>query len=51
MTAAPFSKAALIVGNAARKRASLVITPFLTGTFKSSRISTRLPAKSRSVIR
>ena len=35
----------------ARMRASLVTTPFLTGTLRSSRISTRLPLRSRSVMR
>ncbi len=32
-------------------RASLVTTPLLTGTFRSSRIRTRLPRRSVSVIR
>ena len=50
MTAAPASSAALIVGNAARMRASLVTLPSATGTFRSSRMRTRLPARSRSAI-
>src|SRR5210317_544900 len=50
MTAAFASSAALIVGRAARMRASLVTTPSATGTFRSSRIRTRLPARSRSDI-
>ena len=39
--------AACIVGNAARMRASLLTTPPCMGTFKSSRISTRLSRRSR----
>ena len=39
------------VGSAARMRASLLTTPSCTGTFRSSRISTRLPARSRSAMR
>src|ERR1700692_2514457 len=39
--------AAWMVGSAARMRASLVTTPSCTGTFKSSRISTRFPARSK----
>ena len=39
-----------MVGNAARIRASLVTIPSLMGTFRSSRISTRLPESSRLVI-
>src|ERR1700730_1117233 len=39
--------AAWMVGSAARMRASLVTTPSFTGTFKSSRISTRFPARSK----
>ena len=34
----------------ARIRASEVTLPSLTGTFRSARINTRLPAKSRSAI-
>src|SRR5947208_5468442 len=34
-----------MVGSAARMRASLVTMPSFTGTFRSSRISTRLPAR------
>src|SRR5579859_7842483 len=37
--------AAWMVGSAARMRASLVTMPSFTGTFKSSRISTRFPAR------
>ncbi len=51
ITRAPALWAASIVGSDARMRASLVTTPFLTGTLRSSRISTRLPFRSRSVIR
>ena len=40
-----------VVTSDARIRASLVTTPFLTGTLRSSRISTRLPLRSRSVMR
>ena len=50
MTAAPFSSASLMVGSEATIRASLFTTPSFTGTLRSSRISTRLPARSRSVI-
>src|SRR5690625_2848596 len=50
MTLAPASRARCRVGNAARMRASLVTLPSLTGTLRSSRIRTRLPARSRSVI-
>ncbi len=42
---APASRAACRVGSAARIRASLCTTPFSTGTFRSSRISTRFPRK------
>src|SRR5690606_10636701 len=51
MTAACCSSAILKVGSAASMRASLVTRPSLTGTLRSSRISTRLPRKSRSLIR
>src|SRR5690554_7884091 len=50
MTLAPASLAALMVGSEARMRASLDTLPSLTGTFRSSRIRTRLPARFRSVI-
>src|SRR5690554_769519 len=50
MTLAPASLAALMVGREARMRASLETAPFLTGTLRSSRIRTRLPARFRSVI-
>jgi len=39
-----------MLGSAARMRASLITTPFLIGTLRSSRISTRLPARSRSAM-
>ena len=39
-----------MVGNEARIRASEVTLPSFTGTFKSERMKTRLPAKSKSVI-
>ena len=52
MTAAPFSRASLMVGSEAVMRCSEVITPAsLIGTLRSWRISTRLPARSRSVMR
>ena len=52
ITRAPRARAhAWIVGSAARMRASLVTTPSFTGTLRSSRISTRLPRSSRSLIR
>ena len=50
MTRALAVRAAWMVGSAARIRASLATTPSLIGTFKSSRISTRLPDRSRLVI-
>src|ERR1039457_3455891 len=50
MTLAFAFRAVCMVGNAARMRASLVTEPSLMGTFKSSRISTRLPERSRLVI-
>src|SRR5690554_2489212 len=50
MTLAPALRAISIVGRDALMRASLVIFPSLTGTFRSSRISTRLPRRSRLVI-
>ena len=51
MTAAPLDSANWIVGRAAVIRCSDVIRPSFTGTFRSSRISTRLPARSRSAMR
>ncbi len=51
MTRAPVACAARIVGSEARIRASLVTIPFFTGTLRSSRISTRLPLRSTSVMR
>src|SRR5690348_16913464 len=50
-TFAPFSIASLMVGSDARMRASLVTLPSLTGTFRSSRIRTRFPARSWSTMR
>src|SRR5579859_668175 len=50
MTRAPALRACWMVGRAARMRASLVTFPSATGTFRSSRISTRFPFSSRSVI-
>src|SRR3954467_1151943 len=40
-----------MVGSEARMRASLVTLPPSTGTFRSSRIRTRLPARSWSAMR
>ena len=51
ITAAPFSSARRRVGSAARRRCSEVTLPAATGTFRSSRISTRWPERSRSVMR
>src|SRR4051812_21002633 len=50
-TFAPFSSASLMVGSDARMRASLVTLPSSTGTFRSSRIRTRLPRRSWSAMR
>ena len=50
ITRAPARAACRNVGTAARSRASLVTSPSLTGTFRSSRMSTRRPARSRSVM-
>src|SRR5690606_26270945 len=50
MTRALASRAAWMVGSAARMRASLLTVPSCTGTFRSSRISTRLPASGSSLI-
>ena len=50
-TFAPFSIASLMVGSDARMRASLVTLPSSTGTFRSSRIRTRLPRRSWSAMR
>ena len=44
-------RAARIVGNAASRRCVEVMCPSWIGTLRSSRISTRLPARSRSVMR
>jgi hypothetical protein len=44
-TRAPALRAASIVGSAARMRASLVTTPFWTGTLRSSRIRTPLASQ------
>ena len=51
MTRASAFCAATIVGSEARMRASLVTTPLWTGTLRSSRIRTRLPARSSSFMR
>ena len=50
ITFAPALRANSIVAIEAVIRASEVTLPSLTGTFKSARIKTSLPAKSRSVI-
>ena len=50
ITRAPASAACRNDGRAARMRASLATAPSLIGTFRSSRISTRRPARSRSVM-
>ena len=50
-TFAPLSSASLMVGSDARMRASLVTLPPSMGTFRSSRIRTRLPARSWSAMR
>ena len=50
-TFAPLSSASWMVGSDARMRASLVTLPPSTGTFRSSRIRTRLPARSWSAMR
>ena len=50
ITFAPAFNANSIVAIEAVIRASEVTLPSLTGTFKSARIKTRLPAKSKSVI-
>ena len=51
ITHAPCSRANSTVGRAARRRASLATFPSLIGVFRSSRISTRRPARERSTIR
>src|SRR5690606_12583682 len=51
ITAAPFSSASLSVGTEAVMRCSEVMRPLSIGTLRSWRISTRLPVRSRSVIR
>src|SRR5690606_29812285 len=48
MTRAPASSARRRVGIVAWMRVSLPTTPSFTGTLRSSRINTRLPARSRS---
>ena len=50
MTVAPRSSAYRIVGSEARMRVSSPIAPFLIGTLKSTRMKTRLPARSRSLM-
>ena len=51
ITLAPAFIACSMVGIEAVIRASEVTLPSLTGTFRSARINTRLPARSSSVIR
>src|ERR1035437_966720 len=50
ITRAPAPSAWRMPASAARMRVSSVILPSLAGTLKSTRISTRLPRRSRSVI-
>src|SRR5690606_18698747 len=50
ITLAPAFRQCSMVGMEALMRASDVTLPSFTGTFRSARISTRLPARSRSVI-
>jgi hypothetical protein len=50
MTFADCSMAYRIVGRAAMIRVSSVIFPSFTGTLKSTRMNTRLPAMSTSLI-
>ena len=50
MRPAPCSMAYLIVGSDARIRVSSLITPPFSGTLKSTRMKTRLPLRSTSVI-
>src|ERR1035437_1081306 len=50
ITRAPAPSAWRMPGSAARMRVSSVILPSFAGTLKSTRISTRLPRRSRSVI-
>ena len=49
-TVAPRSSAYLIVGSEARMRVSSPMTPFSSGTLKSTRTNTRRPDSSRSVM-
>ncbi len=49
MTVAPFPSRCVMVGSDARIRVSSPIVPFLIGTLKSTRTSTRRPCTSRSV--
>ena len=49
-TVAPCSSAYWIVGSDDWIRVSSPITPFLSGTLKSTRMKTRLPLRSRSLI-
>src|SRR5699024_61129 len=51
MTLAPASRAARIVGSAASRRWLEVITLSLMGALRSSRINTRWPDRSRSLMR
>src|SRR5579859_3712426 len=46
----PFSIASFNVGSVSRMRVSSVTTPSLSGTLKSTRINTRFPRKSKSLI-
>src|SRR5881396_2927627 len=50
MIRAPWSSAYRMVGIAARMRVSSAIWPSLIGTLKSTRMKTRLPAMSTSLI-
>src|SRR5467141_1621921 len=51
ITAAFWSSAWRMPGNEARMRVSSVIRPFSIGTLRSARMKTRLPRRSRSVMR
>src|SRR5712692_10411590 len=46
----PFSMARRSVGSVSRMRVSSVTTPSLSGTLKSTRMNTRLPRRSRSLM-
>ena len=47
---APFRTASRIVGSVSRMRVSSVTTPSFSGTLKSTRMKTRLPFRSRSLM-